>query len=399
MPLDTDKETVRGYDESPLSKPDLTFMRYQLAVIVPTKNEAGNVQPLLELLDSALTGISWEVIFVDDDSRDGTAARVRALAETRDNVRCLQRIGRRGLASAAIEGMMATGASFIAVMDADLQHDETLLPKMLKQIETEDLDIIVASRFLAQSQMQNFSRMRQSMSRLGNTLSRRMTKCDLSDPLSGFFMLRRSLIQEVVPRLNGQGFKILLDIFASAGRPLRFAEMPFTFRERHTGESKLDTLVSLEFLLMMVDKAFGRLVPIRFLMFLFVGLTGVALHLSMLWLFYRLAQMSFLQAQAVATLVAMTSNFFLNNKATYRDRRLKGKELWLGLLSFYLICSIGAFVNFTMAQFLFERTIPWLLAGMIGAAVSSVWNFAITSTFTWSTRRRPEAEPSAVIRH
>ncbi|MDZ4288604.1 MAG: glycosyltransferase family 2 protein [Prosthecobacter sp.] len=363
-------------------------MRYDLAIIVPTKNERGNVQRLLELLDAALHDLAWEVIFVDDDSRDGTAEAVRALAADRENVRCLRRIRRQGLASAAIEGMMATGADCIAVMDADLQHDETLLPVMLQRLRDEDLDIVVASRFLQDSRLEKFSSTRERMSRLGNGLSRLLTRCALTDPLSGFFMLKRSLIDEVVPRLNGQGFKILLDIFASSTRPLRFAEVPFVFRQRHSGESKLDTLVSLEFLLLVADKCLGRVMPLRFLTFLLVGFSGLALHLSLLWLFFRQGHLPFYGAQAGATLMAMTSNFFLNNQATYRDRRLKGSALWLGLLSFYAICSIGAFVNFTMADFLFARTVPWMLAGLVGASVSAVWNYGVNSTITWSPKRR-----------
>lgn len=363
------------------------LMHYDLAIIVPTKNEAGNVEPLVHLLETALAGVAWEVIFVDDDSRDGTAAKVRALAVERDNVRCLRRIGRFGLASAAIEGMLSTGAVHIAVMDADLQHDESLLPVMLKRLQKEDLDIVVASRFLKGSSMQDFSRLRERLSRVGNWLSRRLTRCDLSDPLSGFFMLKRELIEQAAPRLNGQGFKILLDLFASAPRPPRYAEVPFVFRQRHSGESKLDTLVTLEFILLVADKYLGRIVPVRFLTFLLVGLSGVALHLSLLGFFYRVLGMSFYAAQAGATLTAMTSNFFLNNQATYRDRRLRGPALWSGLLSFYAICSVGAFVNFAMAQFLFSHTVPWMLAGLLGAAVSAVWNYGVSSTFTWSAKR------------
>lgn len=363
-------------------------MRYNPAVIVPTKNERGNVQRLLELLDAALDGLSWEVIFVDDNSRDGTAEAVRTLAETRGNVRCLRRVGRNGLASAAIEGMMATGAPCLAVMDADLQHDETLLPVMLRRLQEEDLDIVVASRFLKDSRLEKFSTTRERMSRLGNTLSRLVTRCELTDPLSGFFMLKRSVIEEVVPRLNGQGFKILLDIFASSTRPLRFAEVPFVFRQRHSGESKLDTLVSLEFLLLVGDKFLGRVLPLRFLTFLLVGFSGLALHLSLLWVFFKQWHVPFYGAQAGATVMAMTSNFFLNNQATYRDRRLTGRVLWFGLLSFYAICSVGAFVNFAMADFLFGRTVPWMLAGLVGASVSAVWNYGVNSTITWSPKRR-----------
>lgn len=362
-------------------------MRPTLAIIVPTLNEAGNVGRLVELLEAALQGIAWEVMFVDDDSRDGTADAVWRLAETRPYVRCLKRVGRRGLSSAAVEGMMATDAPYLAVMDADLQHDETLLPRMLALLERDGLDIVVASRFAAGRDLGDFSARREKLSGMGIRLAHLIAPADLTDPLSGFFMLRRPLIEEVAPELNGQGFKILLDIFASAGRPLRFVEVPFTFRTRHSGTSKLDLAVSLEFLMLIADKLLGGRIPLRFILFVLVGLTGVAVHLALLGFFHRIVGWEFLVSQGLATLTAMTSNFLLNNRITYRDRRLHGRDVIRGLLSFYAACAIGAFINLQVSEFLNERGLHWALAGFLGAALSSVWNYAVTSTFTWARKR------------
>lgn len=363
-------------------------MRYDLAVIVPTLNEAPNIGPLYERLKATLVGIRWELIFVDDDSTDGTAALVWRLAETAPNVRCIHRIGRRGLASACIEGMLASGAPYLAVMDADLQHDETLLPRMLAAVRDERLDIVVASRFLGGSSMEQFSSTRERLSRIGNKLAGMIMRSELTDPLSGFFMLRRELLMEVADRLTGQGFKILVDIFASAGRPLAFRELPFTFRPRHAGTSKLDTLVSIEFLMLLADKLLGRYLPIRFVLFVIVGLSGVVVHLAALGLLFRGVGLDFLAAQALATLIAMTSNFYFNNMFTYRDRRLRGREFARGLLTFYLACSIGAVINVEIAQLLFQSGALWPVAGVLGAVVGSVWNYSITTTFTWSKKKR-----------
>ncbi len=360
-------------------------MRYDLAVIVPTKNEAGNVRQLVSLLDTALAGIAWQVIFVDDNSSDGTAGILREMSQSRDNLVCLRRIGRQGLSSAVIEGMMAAGAAYVAVMDADLQHDETLLPVMLKLLQEKSLDAVVASRFLQGSERQNFSAFRERLSNTGILLSRLVTRTQLTDPLSGFFMLRSAVVEDVVPRLNGQGFKVLLDIFASSSRPLRYEEVPLIFRERNAGESKLDTLVSLEFVLLLVDKFFGRIIPLRFLTFMLVGLTGMMIHLSLLGIFHMVLNLPFLWSQVGATLTAMTSNFFLNNRITYRDRRLSGKALFTGLLSFWAICGLGALGNFMVAQFLFTHTISWWISGLIGAVVSAIWNYGVTASFTWSS--------------
>jgi dolichol-phosphate mannosyltransferase len=371
----------------------MDVMRYELAIVVPTLNEVGNVGRLVELLDAALAGIAWEVIFVDDDSTDGTAEAVYRIAETRENVRCLKRIGRRGLSSASVEGMMATGAPFLAVMDADLQHDETLLPRMLERLKADKLDIIVASRFLPGSDLGSFSERRERISGLGIRLAKMVVPSDLTDPLSGFFMLRRPLIEEVADRLNGQGFKILLDIFASAKRPLRFAELPFVFRSRHSGESKLDFAVSLEFLMLIFDKLLGGAVPARFILFVMVGLSGVAVQLSLVGLFLHVFGWEFYWSQAAATVVAMTTNFVLNNRITYRDKQLRGRDFARGLLSFYAACAIGFLISLQVSEFLFERHLPWALASFLGAALSSVWNFGVTSTFTWSKkhRSRPQA--------
>ena len=362
-------------------------MRFDLAIIVPTKNEAGNVTRLVELLDAALGATSWQAIFVDDDSSDGTADIVRRMAEGRDNVICLRRIGRQGLSSAVIEGMMATGAEYIAVMDADLQHDETLLPQMLRRLRQGELDLVVASRFLEGSARKDFSPFRERLSTAGIFLAHLVARRRLTDPLSGFFMVRRSVVEEVVPRLNGQGFKILLDILASSRHPLRVEEMSFTFRRRQAGESKLDALVGLEFLLLLFDKLAGRILPARFLMFLLVGFSGILVHLALLGTLHRLLRQDFLPSQIAATLAAMTSNFFLNNRLTFRDRRLHGKRLMSGLLMFYAVCGLGAGGNFLISQFLFGGGVSWWLSGLAGAAISAMWNYGVNTSFTWSPRR------------
>jgi dolichol-phosphate mannosyltransferase len=362
-------------------------MAYELAVIIPTFNERENVEPLLERLDAALEGLEWEVLFVDDDSADGTAERIRAIARRRPNVRCLQRIGRRGLAAACIEGMMASSAPVLAVMDADLQHDERLLPTMLDALRADSLDIVIASRYVEGGSSDGFSPARERLSRLGTRVARTIARADLSDPLSGFFMLRRELIEEVVRSLSGKGFKILLDIFASAPRPLRWRELPLRFRPRHSGESKLDVHVGLEFVTLAADRLFGRLVPVRFVLFVLVGAGGLVLHLLVLGLAYRIAHVPFLPAQTAAALAAMTANFGLNNLFTYRDRRLHGWRLLRGFGSFVLACSMGALINLLVASFLYQWRVHWVVAGLLGAMVGAVWNYGVTSTITWPSAR------------
>jgi dolichol-phosphate mannosyltransferase len=370
----------------------------ELAVVIPTLNERDNIAILIHRLNAALAGIRWEAIIVDDDSPDGTAELVRELAQRQGNIRCLQRIGRRGLASACIEGILSSAAPYIAVMDGDLQHDETLLPAMLERIKAARLDVVVASRHIGTGSVGDWEKSRVMISDVASRLGRLVVKANLTDPMSGFFLIERGAFAGAVRSLSGQGFKILLDLFASAPRPLRFAEVPLRFGRRLHGESKLDALVAWEYLMLLLEKLVGPLVPVRFLLFSMIGGLGVVTHLSVLGLAVNFFGLAFAVAQAAATLVAMTGNFLLNNLFTYRDRRLRGVRLLTGLASFYAVCGIGAAANVGIAAHLFGTNHSWWLAGLAGAAVSAVWNYAMSSIFTWRTRvpaptRRPERAP------
>ena len=360
----------------------------ELAIIAPTLDEHDNIEPFLEALDRSLAGYDWEVVFVDDDSSDGTTELLRHIAQDREDVRLVHRVGRRGLSSAVIEGVLATSAPFIAVIDTDLQHDESLLVDMLDRHKAENLDVVVATRFGEGASIGDTPETRQIVSAIANRLSRLVVRERLTDPLSGFFMMRRDFFDEVVHRLSGYGFKILIDLFASAERPVRFAELPFRFRGRHAGASKLSPLVLVEYGELLADKIFGRIIPIRFMVFVGVGGFGVFVHLAVLGLIHIALAQEFLLGQTLATLVAMTVNFFLNNVLTYRDRKLHGLRLLRGLLLFYLVCGAGAVINLQVAKLIFDLGAHWAFAGLVGAGVSSVWNFAVTSTFTWTQPRR-----------
>jgi dolichol-phosphate mannosyltransferase len=367
----------------------------ELSVVVPTFNEGRNLDALVALLDACLQAVHWEVIFVDDDSPDGTARAVRSLAETNSRIRLVHRIHRRGLSSACIEGMLASTAPYVAVMDADLQHDERLLPQMLAALKEGDLDIVVGSRHVEGGGMGDWAAERELASRFATWLSGLVLKADLKDPMSGFFMLRRELIDEVVHDLSAIGFKILLDIFVTAKRPLRFKELPYTFRNRHAGESKLDNVVVWQYIAMLLDKSIGRYVPVRFIAFAFIGGLGVFVHMAVLWLVFRGMGETFVVGQTAATLVAMTFNFFLNNWFTYRDRRLRGWGLVRGWISFTLACSLGAVANVGIATYLFntapEGGLWWVLSASAGIIVGAVWNYAVTSVYTWNQPKTSSA--------
>ncbi|MGA3129945.1 MAG: glycosyltransferase family 2 protein [Terracidiphilus sp.] len=363
-------------------------MAYDLAIVLPTYNESGNVGPMVDRLEGALAGIRYEVIFVDDDSPDGTADVVRRLARSRDNLRVLHRIGRRGLASACIEGILAASAPFVAVMDADLQHDESILPEMLRRMREENLDLAVGSRNIAGGSMGEFPSWRVKLSQLGRRLSLMGAEHELSDPMSGFFMVRVATFERFAHRLSGIGFKILLDIVLSAGPDLRIGEVPYRFRLREHGESKLDVLVGLEYFELLVDKHLGNLLNVRFVLFGMVGALGVGVHLLILNVLLHAAGIKFAAGQAVTTFIVMILNFVLNNSVTYRDRRLRGWKFLRGLITFCLACGLGVAANVSIANEAFHRGMPWVVAAVTGLLFSSVWNFGVTSMTTWRQERR-----------
>jgi dolichol-phosphate mannosyltransferase len=389
-PADQPSEGTRGCESPPLTSP------IELAVVVPTFNERENIPVLVPALQKTLVGIQWELIFVDDNSPDGTAECIRKLAATDRRIRVLERIGRRGLSSACIEGMLATPAPNIAVMDADLQHDERVLPKLLELMKSEQLDIVVASRNVGGgSSREGFSSWRLRLSAMGSRIGRLVYQTEVSDPMSGFFLVDRAFFRQVAQRLSGTGFKILVDLLASSPRPLRVREVPYHFRRRQFGESKLDVRVELEYLYLIVDKSIGRIVPTRFVLFILVGSAGLLVHLSTLGLLYGWEKTSFKVAQLAGTIVAMTFNFLLNNVVTFRDRRLRGWRLASGLLTFYVACSLGAVINISFAQSLFHLGLAWYLAGIAGMTVSSVWNYGVNLVLTW---RRNSSDAASAMR-
>ena len=363
-------------------------MAFELAIIVPTLNESENIARLVDRLEAALAGIHYELIVVDDDSPDHTAAIVRRLAQKREYIRVLHRIGRRGLSSACTEGILASSAPVVAVMDADMQHDERVMPEMLRRLREEQLDLVVGSRNIAGGGMGEFAKGRVWLSRLGKQLSKISAAHTLSDPMSGFFMIRFEAFEQIAPGLSGVGFKILLDIVLSAGPHLRIGEVPYQFRNRTYGESKLDRMAGLEYLSLLLDKRIGRVVHWRFVLYSMVGAMGVVTHLSILWLLMRVAGISFAEGQAAATAIVMILNYMLNNAVTYRDRRLHGGAFWKGLLTYCLACGLGVVVNVAVSNECFHRGVPVILAAVYGVLFSAIWNFAVTSMTTWRQMRR-----------
>ena len=365
-------------------------MTPDLSIVIPTYSERENIPLLIAQLKAALDGERWEVIFVDDDSPDGTPEVIAACARECQSVRLLHRIGRRGLSSACIEGMMASQAPIVAVMDGDLQHDASILPEMLRRLRQESLDIVVGSRNTAGGSMGDFGKGRVLLSRAGQKISNTVCKCRLSDPMSGFFMLRRGFLMEVVRDLRGEGFKILVDMLASARSPVRIAEVGYTFGARRNGVSKLDVVTGIEYLFFVINKLLGDVIPVQLALYILVGALGVLTHLTLLVSLVDSHKVHFVTAQIIATSLAMLENFFLNNLITFRSRCLHGRRLLPGMLRFVLACSFGAWANVVFARALWQSGVEWMLAGFAGIIMGSVWNLSVSSFVTWPARRRDE---------
>jgi dolichol-phosphate mannosyltransferase len=374
--------TPSTVDAKPEAAPDRAVL---LSVVIPTFKERGNVAELIKRLDRTLGAVAWEAVFVDDNSPDGTADAIKAIAAHDPRIRCLRRVGRRGLAGACIEGMLSSCAPYVAVMDADLQHDERILPEMLAKLQSGKFDLVAATRYVEGGSAGSFSEGRGKISRIATRLTQQVLGTSLSDPMSGFFMMRRDAFDAIAGRLSPAGFKILLDI-VTASKKLRIAEQPFVFRNRHEGESKFNVQIGLEFLGLLLAKLSNGLVEPRFIFFALVGALGIAVNLAVLNIALLAWPVSFILAKSVATFFAMVSNFLLNNGLTYRDRRLRGWGMLSGFIGFCLIGAVGAITDIGLASQLYADREVWWVAGLAGAVMGVLWNYAMSSMFIWRTR-------------
>lgn len=387
-----------------------------LSVVVPTFKERDNIAEIVARLDRVLGDLAWEVIFVDDASPDGTAEAVRAIARADPRVRLILRHNRRGLSSAVVEGGLAAAGDVVAVMDGDLQHDESVLPELYAAVSGSASgavsggasgatdgpengpdtgpEIASASRFLREDGADGLSSARRlQISNTGIRIANAAFGLRMTDPLTGFFAMRRAVLLRALPRLSGLGFKILLDLVTAAEPRPRITELPFRFRERLHGESKLDNRVMYDFFLFFIEKKIGRFLPLpaRFISFSMINAVGIAVHMAVLWPLVSLMGAGFAAGQLAATLVAMLFNYTVNNAVTYNDRRLRGAAFWRGFALFAVLCSIGVLGNVGVASMLHEQYtgLAYMLPALAGAVITVVWNYVATNAFVWGQARLP----------
>jgi dolichol-phosphate mannosyltransferase len=309
----------------------------------------------------------WEVILVDDAPGDVPATDPR--------VRRIARVGRNGLTQTCLVAMLASGARHVALADAEA-FDPPLLAAMLDQLRNGGADLVVATRRRASG-----GALRHAVRTILSTVTRWALSTDMGDPASGVFMIRRDALEKLAPSLSPLGHQVLLDLVATARGRLRIAELPAA----EDGARRSELRLAVELLALMLAKLTGDAVSIRFLLFCFVGLSGVAVHLALLDLVLLLGA-RFVVAQTAATIGAMIWNFSLNNIITYGDRRLTGWAYVTGLIRFMVICGIGAVSNIGVATFIYAQDSTWWIAGLGGAVMGAVWNYAVSAVFVWRGR-------------
>lgn len=354
-----------------------------LGIVVPVYNEAQNIDRLVGDLTGILAGQDWEVIFVDDNSPDGTAEVVRRHSFTNDRVRLVLRVADRGLGRAVVQGLLSAKADMLVVMDGDGQHAASVIPQLLAELEQGARDVVSAARAVSvEGAGQVLGPLRMTLSQIGNALCRAVLRRQVQDPLTGFFAIRRDAFLRVATRLGDPGFKILLDIL-SADRSLRHTEVPFDFAARREGSSKLDLFVVWQFATFLMSRLTRGVLPPAFIAFLLVGLSGLILHLAVLYSLIGLG-VAFAAAHLGAILIATSSNYVLNNRLTFAERRLTGWRFLTGYLGYLALASVGIVASVSVATAAYGNLTQTVsLASMAGVAIDAVWKYTLTSRIVW----------------
>jgi len=356
-----------------------------LSVILPCYNEISNIDYLInefELADN--NSYISKIIFVDDDSPDGTAEYIKKISSKKFDILCLHRLHRQGLSSAVIEGTLLAATEYVAVMDSDGQHDPRDLIAMYEQMHAQNCQFIIGSRFLEQALIEDHAGMRAFISHTGNKIANKILKRKLTDPLTGFFIFDRSLFIDSIKNIRPSGFKILLDfLYQLKNKQVKLEEFPIKFRTRHLGESKLNSKALIEFIDQLVGFLTGNLLPEKMFIFLLVGGTGLAVNFLILYLLLFSADWEFQHALVAATIISMISNFAVNNEITFHKNKRRGLGWFKGLAVFMMICSLGAFANVGVAGYLFNEGRIWWVAALVGILIGTVFNFSLSKFYIW----------------
>jgi dolichol-phosphate mannosyltransferase len=353
----------------------------QLSILIPTLNEADNVIELTKRIFNLELKIPYNIIFIDDGSNDLTVANIRKMQQENDNIFLLRRFKRKGLSSAIIEGALFSQAELICVMDADLQHDEAKIPEMLQKIN--EADIVVASRYSQEGEIdQSWSKIRKFISNAATFLSSFLLgKNKVSDPMSGFFLIKREILEKIEMQLKPEGFKILFDII-SCSKKFKIKEVSYSFKTRIYNQSKLNHSVLISFVELFITKFLLKLLPHKFALFCFVGTIGLIVNIITMMLLKYL-NYDFLWSQLIVSTLIIFLNYILNNIITFRDNKLFGIKFIEGLIKFFVTCFLGLACNLAISYSLYNIGINWYMASVIGVLFSSVWNFGLSLYYVW----------------
>jgi dolichol-phosphate mannosyltransferase len=353
-----------------------------ISVVIPTYNERDNLEPLVEAIHRALADEAYEIVFIDDNSRDGTAELAEALAK-KYPVRVIVRRDERGLASAVVHGFARAKGEIVAVMDADLQHPPMVLRDMVRAAR-DGADLVIASRYVEGGSCEGWGLIRRIISKgaifLAHLFLPRTRR--IGDPMAGFFLLRKSVVDGVA--LKPAGYKILLEVLM-LGRYDRAVEVPYSFRVREKGESKLKASTQIDYLkhLFSLMRRTGEL--FRFLKFALVGGSGVLVNLGVYWLITRFLHVNIYGAQAVSFEASVISNFLLNNFFTFADRRVSRTLPFIVQFLKFNVISLAGYGIQVAALFLLHTVlgIHDVIALAIGIIVATIWNYLVNLGWTW----------------
>jgi len=347
----------------------------EVSIIIPTYNESENIVKVLNEIELTLSGHDYEVIVVDDNSPDQTSEIVKKISKANKNILCIKRTWKKGLSSAVIEGVALSSKELVCVMDGDGQHDPKDILKMLEHHRAYNLDLVSGSRFLNLSSELALSQSRKNLSDAGIFFANLFLKKKMTDPMTGLFLIKKNLIENLQDQLYKDGFKILFDILM-LNKTLKSDEVQINFRSRIAGDSKLNISTIFNMLGQVMENITKGFMPASFFVFSLVGTVGVAIHLTSLSLL--LMSLGFVAANAVSTVLAMTSNYFLNNYLTFHNLHKTFRERFQGLIKYSFTNSFSILANIGVASQFYANNFSEISSALIGILAGLVLNYFLS---------------------
>jgi dolichol-phosphate mannosyltransferase len=371
---------------------------YDLTVIIPTFREEANIKNIVTAVDDVFRehALNGEILVVDDNSPDGTIAIVNELKKDRPNLSLLVRTADHGLSQSVVDGFLHASSEVFVVIDADFSHPPALIPKIYQEIRAGS-DVVIGSRYMEGGGIRKWPLKRRVIS-LGATLLGRFLFPEVTDPVSGFFAIRKSVVAGA--RLKPRGYKILLEVLGKGSWKTE-REIPFEFSDREVGASKLKVKTIVEYAQQVADIAVYSLLNResaarkeweKAVRFGIVGLTGIVVNQGLLIYLKEFAGFALPAASIVAIEVSILSNFILNDLWTFRGdgkHALSGR--WQRLVSFQGVSIGGAVINFVILNVLaLFLGVDYRIANILGILVAFAWNFLVNRNVTWRKARPAE---------